>query len=220
MAIAVQYAEDTAEAPGDAIFTFPDVPQGAIYCGPTIIPAAPRTASALVLAGGQVIGNMRGAGMFGPWVADDTRKLSIVCSGLVVGQQYVAVWHAEVNGPQRLPEVIAAELVPAYAPIETPVTCPAGDTTNVLPSADGPYYLWSWGVTNLVESVPPPTPALIAQSGFGGSDVIFEPIDVLDVTGSEQWSDRPGGMIVRGLWVTNNTPESFDVGAVAALVNP
>ena len=219
--IVPQHAPATANSTGDATFVFPDVPQGAAWCGTMSVPEAPAEFVGIVTAGGQLIGSMYGPGVFGPWVANYSEKVIITATGLVEDVQYQAVWHVDTALVPRLSwaDPINAEQSPLRFALETPILCPAGDTTNVLPTQGGPYYIDSWGVTNIVDTTPPPLPGLFAQAGFGGSDVLFSVFDALNVTAFEQWSDRPDGLRVPGMWVTNNTGVDYDVGVVAALVN-
>jgi hypothetical protein len=98
MAIVAQHATDTADVDGDAIFSFPDVPQGQLWCGTTQVPGAPSTMNATVTAGGLLVGSMQGPGSFGPWTCDYSQKLIISAAGLSPGAQYQAVWHADDKG--------------------------------------------------------------------------------------------------------------------------
>lgn len=95
MAIVPQHATATADSGGDAVFMFPDVPQGELWSGTTTIIDAPPAANSTVTTGGQLVGSMLGAGSYGPWTADHSQRLAISATGLVPDIQYVAVWHAD-----------------------------------------------------------------------------------------------------------------------------
>jgi hypothetical protein len=227
MTIVNQYATAEADDDGNAVFVFPDVPQGQVWSGTTILPGAPATFSGMVSLSGVTIGAMAGPGTFGPWTCGYSQKLAISAAGLSPGMQYQAVWHADVRpsgSPTDYPAAVATSIPPILLELYTPVTAAAGHTTELLPfqagPAMGPYYVYSWGVTDLAYSATPPAPGLILQAGFLGDDFIVSPIDALNITGYEQWSDRPGGISVPTLWVTNNSGADYDIGVVYALVNP
>ena len=119
MPIVPQHAIAVADIDGDAVFMFPDVPVGELWCGTTQIPAAPSGAISQVVASGQLIGGMYGAGSYGPWTCDHSQRLAIATSGLAPGTQYVAIWHADDKGrefstyPQPItPTVTGAVNVP------------------------------------------------------------------------------------------------------------
>jgi hypothetical protein len=98
VAIVPQHATATADGEGDAVFTFPDVPQGELWCGTTTIPGAPDGAVGTVTASGELLGAVYGPGSYGPWICGSSRKLAIAVSGLAAGTQYQAVWHADDKG--------------------------------------------------------------------------------------------------------------------------
>jgi hypothetical protein len=98
MAVVPQHATETADGSGDAIFMFPDVPQGELWCGTTSVPGAPASALGMVTTGGQLVGSVTGPGSYGPWICDYSQKLAISMTGLVPGEQYQAVWHADDKG--------------------------------------------------------------------------------------------------------------------------
>jgi hypothetical protein len=100
MAIVPQHATAMADGSGDAVFVFPDVPQGELWCGTTQIRGAPATAVGIVTASGEFLGEMFGAGSWGPWTCGATRILSITTTGLTPGTQYQAVWHADSQGAE------------------------------------------------------------------------------------------------------------------------
>ena len=101
MAIVPQHADATADGSGDAVFMFPDVPQGELWTGTTQIAGAPSTAVGVVTGGGEYFGEMFGPGAYGPWTCGATRRLAISASGLTPGVQYQAVWHADDKGEQN-----------------------------------------------------------------------------------------------------------------------
>jgi hypothetical protein len=100
MAIVPQHATAMADGSGDAVFVFPDVPQGELWCGTTQIRGAPATAVGIVTASGEFLGEMFGAGSWGPWTCGATRILAITTTGLNPGTQYQAVWHADSQGAE------------------------------------------------------------------------------------------------------------------------
>jgi hypothetical protein len=115
MAIVPQHAVDTADGDGDAVFAFPQVPQGQIWCGTTQIPGAPSSAVGMVTATGELLGAVFGPGSYGPWTCGATRNLAISMSGLTPGTQYEAIWHADSEGESTstypapiVPTVVAA----------------------------------------------------------------------------------------------------------------
>lgn len=134
MAIVPQHATATADADGDAVFSFPDVPQGELWCGTTSIPGAPSTAVGMVTTGGQLVGATYGPGSYGPWIADYSQKLAISVTGLTPGVQYVAVWHADDKGtafstyPAPITSTVAGEVtIPTPLEIFGTVTANQGD---------------------------------------------------------------------------------------------
>jgi hypothetical protein len=100
MAIVTQQAAATADASGDAVFMFPDVPVGELWIGTTSIPTAGPQVASIVTTGGQLVGSMQGNGSFGPWLSDHTRRLAISSANLTPHVQYVAVWHADDRGKE------------------------------------------------------------------------------------------------------------------------
>lgn len=151
MAITPQHATATADVDGDAVFTFPDVAQGELWCGTTTIPGAPASAVGLVKAGGELLGSMAGSGSYGPWTADFSRKLTISVSGLAPLTQYQAVWHADSKG---------AEFSTYPAPI-TPTVVTGGGVVDIgnfpaIQEVDG---------TVAVSNFPGPAQASAVESG-------------------------------------------------------
>ena len=115
MAIVPQHATATANGDGDAIFTFPQVPQGELWCGTTQIPEAPSSAVGMVTSSGETLGSVFGPGSYGPWTCGATRNLVLSMSGLTPGTQYEAIWHADSEGARTstypapiVPTVVAA----------------------------------------------------------------------------------------------------------------
>jgi len=100
MAIIPQLVTADADVDGDAVFLFPDVPQGELWSGTTTIPGAPAGAIGTVTASGMVLGAMHGPGSYGPWTCDYSQRLAISATGLAPGTQYVAVWHADSKGSE------------------------------------------------------------------------------------------------------------------------
>lgn len=98
MAVAPQYASETADGSGDAVFMFPDVPQGQLWIGTVTIPTAPASAVGTVNVGGSPVGPLFGPGIYGPYIADYSRRLSLTITGLMPDTQYQAVWHADDEG--------------------------------------------------------------------------------------------------------------------------
>lgn len=121
MAIVPQYAADVADGSGDAVFMFPDVPVGELWCGTTTVPAAPASMVAEVKASGLLVGSMSGPGSYGPWTCDHSQRLSITAAGLAPGVQYVAIWHADDKG---------GEFSTYPAPI-TPTVVSGGGTVTI-----------------------------------------------------------------------------------------
>lgn len=121
MPIVPQHASATADASGDATFTFPDVPQGEIWCGTTQIPGAPATAVGMVTASGELIGQTTGSGSFGPWTCGSSRHLVISITGLTPHQQYQAIWHADSSGAS----------FSTYPAAITPTTVAGGGSVDV-----------------------------------------------------------------------------------------
>lgn len=125
MAIVTQHATATADGSGDAVFIFPDVPLGQIWCGTTTVPAAPTSAVGMVTAGGELVGATFGPGSYGPWLALASKRLAISMSGLTPGVQYQAVWHADDKGREfsTYPAPITATVSGAVTvPVPLPVT--------------------------------------------------------------------------------------------------
>lgn len=140
MAINPQYATVTANAGGGAVFMFPETPMGELWCGTTSIPGAPNTMAAQVFTGGLLVGSMTGPGSYGPWIADHSRRLSIVATGLTANQQYQAVWHADDKGsafstyPAPITPVVAGTVTiptPLAVTISGPSPLPVGGTVSV-----------------------------------------------------------------------------------------
>lgn len=100
MAIVPQHATATADVNGDAVFMFPDVPQGELWSGTTQISGAPSTGVGIVTGGGEYFGEMYGPGSYGPWTCSSTQRLAITASGLTPHAQYQAVWHADDKADQ------------------------------------------------------------------------------------------------------------------------
>jgi hypothetical protein len=121
MPIIPQHATATSNGAGNAVFTFPDVPQGQLWCGTTTIPGVPSTAVGMVRSSGELLGDIYGPGSYGPWIATETRRLTITMTGLAPNTQYQAVWHADSEGQ-------ATSVYPA--PI-TPTVVAAGGTVVV-----------------------------------------------------------------------------------------
>lgn len=118
MAIVPQLTSATADPVGDAVFMFPDVPQGELWSGTTTIPGAPAAALSIVTTGGQLVGSMQGPGSYGPWTVDHSRRLAISTSGLVPDAQYVAVWHADSKGAE-------------FSTYPAPITTAVSGTVNI-----------------------------------------------------------------------------------------
>jgi hypothetical protein len=131
MPIIPQFSTATADITGAAIFTFPDVPQGELWCGTTSIPNAPSDVTAMVTASGLLIGSMHGQGSFGPWTCDHSQKLAISATGLTPGAQYQAVWHADSKGREfsTYPAVITTSVAGTVA-IAQPVSVVGTVTAN------------------------------------------------------------------------------------------
>jgi hypothetical protein len=113
--IVPQHATATADGDGDAVFAFPQVPQGELWCGTTQIPDAPSSATGMVTSSGELLGSVFGPGSYGPWTCGATRNLVISMSGLTPGTQYEAIWHADSEGASTstypapiVPTVVAA----------------------------------------------------------------------------------------------------------------
>ncbi len=98
MSVTTQYAVEVADGAGEAVFMFPDVPQGQEWIGTVTIPTAPASAAGTVNVGGAPVGPLFGPGVYGPYIADSTRRMSLSIVGLVPGTQYSAVWHADDEG--------------------------------------------------------------------------------------------------------------------------
>ena len=98
MPIVPQHATATSDGSGDAVFSFPQVPQGELWCGTTQIPDAPGGAVGKVTASGELLGSIYGPGSYGPWVCGATRVLAISVSALSPNTQYQAIWHADDKG--------------------------------------------------------------------------------------------------------------------------
>lgn len=118
MAIVPHLVAATADSSGDAVFLFPDVAQGELWSGTTTIPGAPPAAAAQVTTGGQLVGSMLGAGSYGPWTVDYSRRLAISATGLVPGEQYTAIWHADSKAAQ-------------WSTYPQPITTAVSGTVNV-----------------------------------------------------------------------------------------
>jgi len=140
VAITAQYATATADSGGDAVFMFPEVPQGELWCGTTTVPGAPNTMTAMVLTGGSLVGSMTGPGSYGPWIADYSRRLSIVAEGLTPNAQFQAVWHADDKGgafstyPAPITPVVAGTVtvpIPLDVAIVSPSPVGVDGTVNV-----------------------------------------------------------------------------------------
>jgi len=93
MGVVPQHATATSDGAGNAIFKFPDVPQGKVWCGTTAIPSAPAGAVGTVMAGGELLGSSYGPGFYGPWTVNYSQQLTISVTGLDAHTQYQAVWH-------------------------------------------------------------------------------------------------------------------------------
>lgn len=169
MTITVQYATAHANGGGDAVFMFPDVPQGELWCGTTTIPAAPNTMTAQVLTGGQLVGSMTGPGSYGPWISDYSRQLSIVAIGLTPNNQYQAVWHADSKGssfstyPAPITPVVAGT-VTIPTPLDVSITGPSPLPVDGTVTISGPSPL---PVDGTVTAVPP-----LAGTAAGGQVVM------------------------------------------------
>ena len=98
MSVSTQYATATADTDGDATFMFPDVPQGQLWVGTVTIPKAPASAAGTIDVGGSPVGPLFGPGIYGPYIASATRRLSLSVAGLTPDTQYAAVWHADDQG--------------------------------------------------------------------------------------------------------------------------
>jgi hypothetical protein len=98
MAVSTQLAPATADGAGEAVFMFPEVPQGELWIGTVTIPNAPATTAGTINLGGQPVGPLFGPGVYGPYIAGPTRRLSLSIVGLVPEKQYVGVWHADDQG--------------------------------------------------------------------------------------------------------------------------
>lgn len=100
MAVQPQYAPATADGAGEAVFMFPDVPQGQVWIGTVTIPNAPATANGTINIGATPVGPIFGPGVYGPYIGRPTAGLSLSVAGLDADTQYVAVWHADDGGEQ------------------------------------------------------------------------------------------------------------------------
>lgn len=141
MAIVPQYATATANNAGAAVFAFPDVPLGELWCGTTTVPGAPQSFVGIVTASGQVLGQVNGPGSFGPWTCDYSQNLAISGSGLTPGAQYTAVWHADTRGAEFsvYPSPITATVVTGpiggtVAVSNFPAVQPVSGTVTTLPT--------------------------------------------------------------------------------------
>jgi hypothetical protein len=144
MAIIPQYATATAGAGGGAVFMFPDVPQGELWCGTTNVPNAPTSFVGIVTASGQLLGQMNGAGSFGPWTCDYSQTLAITGSGLTPGTQYTAVWHADSRGAEFstypapiTPTVVSGPIIGTVDVGNFPPVQTVDGSVTVLPSLAG-----------------------------------------------------------------------------------
>jgi hypothetical protein len=144
MPIIPQHSTATADVSGDAIFMFPDVPQGELWSGTTQIAGAPSTAIGKVTGGGEYFGEMYGPGSYGPWTCGNSQRLSIAASGLNPHTQYEAVWHADDKGDQYS----------TYPAPVSPTTVSGGGTVDIgnfpaVQTVDGTV-----GVTGTVTTEP------------------------------------------------------------------
>jgi hypothetical protein len=129
MAVSTQLATATADADGDGTFMFPDVPSGELWIGTVTIPSAPASAAGTVDLGGSPVGPLFGPGIYGPYIAGPTRRLSLSVGGLTPGTQYTAVWHADDEGqkystwPGTVTTTVEGTVV-IPTPVDVTVTAP------------------------------------------------------------------------------------------------
>jgi hypothetical protein len=143
VAVTTQQAAATADATGEAVFVFPDVPVGELWVGTTSIPAAGPQAQSMVTAGGQLVGSMQGNGSYGPWIADHSKRLAISSVNLTPHVQYVAVWHADNRGQEysTYPATITSSVVGSVtigSPLDVivqnfPATQPVSGIVDTIP---------------------------------------------------------------------------------------
>ncbi|HXA33026.1 MAG TPA: hypothetical protein VNV87_12260 [Acidimicrobiales bacterium] len=140
MAVQPQSADATADGAGEAVFMFPDVPSGQLWIGTVTIPKAPASAAGTVNLGGQPVGPIFGPGVYGPYVAGPTRRLSLSIVGLAPDTQYEAVWHADDEGqrystwPGTVTTTVEGTVViptPVDVAIVSPLPVPVDGTVDV-----------------------------------------------------------------------------------------
>jgi hypothetical protein len=143
VAVITHTATATADAAGEGVFLFPDVPLGQIWVGTTTMPTAEPGVMVVVSTGGQLVGSMQGNGSYGPWISDHSRRLELSASGMTPGRQYVAVWHADDQGRQSstYPATITNAIVGAVTiaePLDVivdnfPATQPVSGIVDTIP---------------------------------------------------------------------------------------
>jgi hypothetical protein len=140
MAVQPQLAVATADGAGEAVFMFPDVPSGQLWIGTVTIPNAPATTAGTINVGGQPVGPLFGPGVYGPYVAGPTKRLSLSIAGLVPDTQYAAVWHADDGGekystwPGTVTTTVEGTVViptPVDVAIVSPLPVPVDGTVDV-----------------------------------------------------------------------------------------
>jgi len=140
VAVQPQYAVAEADSAGEAIFIFPDVPSGQLWIGTVTIPNAPATTNGTIHVGDLPVGPLFGPGVYGPYVAGPTKRLSLQVAGLAPDTQYLAVWHADDQGekyatwPGTVTTTVQGTVViptPVDVAIVSPIPVPVDGTVDV-----------------------------------------------------------------------------------------
>ena len=125
-----------ATVAGTATITFPTVPATQQYNGSVSVPAAPGSATWVVVVSGQQIGSVAGSGQFGPFSMGPGQVLTLDGTGLTPDETYQGAFTGESGVPGKMPIV-------APTNSSSVVQLPPGSTVEI----SGPVVVETSGTT-------------------------------------------------------------------------
>ena len=99
-------AQATADASGNATFTFQAIDGSWTWAGTLNVAVAPDTATFQATTGGSILFEWNGANAFGPVVVTGPAQMVVTASGLIPGSNYLMTWLGEATAEDPNPEWI------------------------------------------------------------------------------------------------------------------